>query len=190
MKFRKDFVTNSSSSSYICDICGNECSGWDINPYDYEMCECENGHILCQEHLINATREELIQKIIDIEEIDNYCNLSYSREELDCMDDFELFDVLIEITHGEIPESMCPLCRFDEYSSNDMARYLLTIYKVPKEEVFEMIKKNNKRRKKLYDFEYIAYVANKLNLDIGEIQSSWKKKYDSYKSFNNSMEVF
>lgn len=31
MKFRKSFVTNSSSSSYICEYCGKEASGWDMS---------------------------------------------------------------------------------------------------------------------------------------------------------------
>lgn len=37
MKFRKDFVTNSSSSSYVCEICGRTESGWDM-----ELSEARN----------------------------------------------------------------------------------------------------------------------------------------------------
>lgn len=44
MKFRKDFVTNSSSSSFVCDICGNVESGWDMSLQEAEMVECVNGH--------------------------------------------------------------------------------------------------------------------------------------------------
>lgn len=47
MKYRKDFVTNSSSSSYVCDICGNEVSGFDCSVRDGDMFECMNGHVIC-----------------------------------------------------------------------------------------------------------------------------------------------
>jgi len=45
MKIRKGFVSNSSSSSFVCDITGGTESGWDMGLSDVEMCECENGHV-------------------------------------------------------------------------------------------------------------------------------------------------
>lgn len=48
MKVRKGFVSNSSSSSFICEVCENVESGYDASPSDVGMCECENGHTLCQ----------------------------------------------------------------------------------------------------------------------------------------------
>ena len=194
MKYRKDFVTNSSSSSYICEICGNECSGWDVDIRDYDMCECENGHILCQEHLLNPTREEKINIILKNEywneETKEY-DITYTREYLEKLNDDELFEMLLSAEgYYEIPEYLCPICNFEEYSSNDMARYLLTKYKIPKEEVFAEIKKQNKRRRKLYDYEYIAYVVNKIGLELGAVQASWKEQYSSYKEFKESLESF
>lgn len=194
MKIRSDFVTNSSSSSYICEICGNECSGWDVDLRDYDMCECENGHVLCQEHLLNPPREEKIKIILENrywnEETREY-DIAYTREELEGMDDDELYEILLgSESYYEIPEYLCPICQFEEYSSNDMARYLLTRYKVPKDEVFAEIKKQNKRRRKLYDHEYIAYVVDKYGLKLGDIQAKWKEEFKSYKDFNDSLERF
>ena len=192
MKFRKDFVTNSSSSSYICEICGEEQSGWDISLEECEMFECENGHVLCQEHMLNPSREEQINEILK----NDYWNketreydIKYTREKLEAMDDDELFDLLVGDIYA-VPECLCPICQFEEYSANDMARYLLTKYKVSKDEVFAEIKKQNKRRRKLYDHEYIAYVAEKYNLKLGDIQAQWKNEYGSYREFNKSLEAF
>jgi len=42
MKIRKGFVSNSSSSSYICDICGDAFEMWDESPTS-----CEYGHYFC-----------------------------------------------------------------------------------------------------------------------------------------------
>ena len=68
MKFRKDFVTNSSSSSYICEICGRNESGYDIGLRDCEMMECVNGHIFCcEEALPFPSKEEMVKAIMENE---------------------------------------------------------------------------------------------------------------------------
>jgi len=51
MKIRTGFVSNSSSSSFVCDICGQDASGWDLDLADAGMCECRRGHIICNHHI-------------------------------------------------------------------------------------------------------------------------------------------
>ena len=63
MKFRKDFVTNSSSSSFVCDICGNVESGWDMSLREAGMVECVNGHTICQDEMLSAPREVMLRLI-------------------------------------------------------------------------------------------------------------------------------
>lgn len=47
MKIRSGFISNSSSSSFVCDMCGyNEC-GRDLSYEDADFYCCENGHELC-----------------------------------------------------------------------------------------------------------------------------------------------
>ena len=194
MKFRKDFVTNSSSSSFVCEICGHEESGFDLSLSECDMFECENGHVLCLEHMLDPTREEKINEILK----NDYWNpetreydIKYTREELEDMDDDKLFDTLLgSEKFYEVPECFCPICQFEEYSSYDMASYLLAQYKVSKDDAFAEIKKQNKRRRKLYDYEYIAYVVKQKNLNLGEIQASWKEKYKSYKDFREELKAF
>lgn len=184
MKFRSDFVTNSSSSSYVCQICGESGSGWDASPKDFNMTECVNGHVICQEHIITPSRDQLKEELLQFKNWDceNDCEVqAFTPDELSEMSDDDMIDVIME--DCEIPECMCPICQFEEYSENDMALYLLKEYKVPRDEVFAEIKKTNKRRRKLYDHEYIAYVASKFGLNLGEIQASWKEKYKTYAEF-------
>ena len=54
MKYRKGFVTNSSSSSFICDVCGAVEGGYDMGMEDANMYQCENGHMFCESHLLPA----------------------------------------------------------------------------------------------------------------------------------------
>lgn len=50
MKIRTGFVSNSSTSSFVCQICGNADAGMDASPSDFGMAECENGHTFCTSH--------------------------------------------------------------------------------------------------------------------------------------------
>ena len=48
MKKRYGFVSNSSSSSYTCQVCGEQGEYYDECP----TIECTNGHEFCEEHLL------------------------------------------------------------------------------------------------------------------------------------------
>lgn len=148
MKVRQGFVSNSSSSSFICEICGNTKSGYDLSLSDMGFVMCENEHIFCDEHLINMEGE--------IETL-GYENL--------------------------VLEKHCPICQFEEYSQPELARYLVKEYSIPKEIVFSEIKAVNKRRKKLYDNEYIEYVFKKHNLSDDVVLKNLKDRFEKYSNF-------
>lgn len=190
MKFRRDFVTNSSSSSYICEICGRNESGWDLCLSDCEMMECVNGHVFCCEEALKIPDKKELLKII----MENGLNrgwdskigdyVYYTEEQLEKLDDEILFyDFCSEDGHYSVPEEVCPICQFIEYSKNDLSAYLLKEYKIPRETVFAEVKKLNKRRRKLYENEYITYVCQKFELNPAEIVADWKEKFGTYKNF-------
>lgn len=107
MKFRKDFVTNSSSSSYTCDICGATESGWDISLEEAGMVECVNGHTICNDELLEIPRKELIKKILE----SGY--ETESEEELNSQhDDDSLLDIFWDQADNRYaaPEEFCPIC--------------------------------------------------------------------------------
>lgn len=83
----------------------------------------------------------------------------------------------------EVPECLCPICNFIEYSESDLSKYLLKEYGVSRDEVFAEVKALNKRRKKLYDNEYITYVCKKFDLNPTEIVAEWKEKFGTYTAF-------
>jgi hypothetical protein len=55
MKLRSGFISNSSSSSYICEVCGDTFEAYDegIAHFDLVMC-MDHEHLFCEEHAINA----------------------------------------------------------------------------------------------------------------------------------------
>lgn len=191
MKFRTSFVTNSSSSSFVCEICGRTETGYDMSLRDCEMYECVNGHTFCaDEALERPTKEEMIKFILENEyNKDHFDRVTwdsrdYSEEELIAMDEDILFeDFMTENGYYGVPESMCPICQFIEYSEYDLSAYLLKTYGVSREEAFAEVKKFNKRRKKLYENEYITYVCKKFDLNPTEIVANWKEEFKSYNAF-------
>ena len=85
MKIRLGFVSNSSSSSFTCNICGHTESGWDLPLSEAGFIECSNYHIFCEEHVKydnteihisylkeNSDNEEEIKKIEKLEESEDY----------------------------------------------------------------------------------------------------------------------
>ena len=114
MKFRKDFVTNSSSSSYVCEICGRTESGWDLSLSECEMMECVNGHIFCcDEALEMPDKKEMIKMILENEWNKEVWHdgkyKDYTEEELQEFDEDELFEEFFsEDCYYDVPECLCP----------------------------------------------------------------------------------
>ena len=194
MKFRKDFVTNSSSSSYVCEICGNVESGMDMCLSDAGMMKCVNSHVFCCDEALDfPSKKEMIQTILENEwntkkrynyYTRTYETTIYTEERLNDYEDEDLFfDFYNEEGHYNVPECVCPICQFIEYSEYDLSAYLLKEYGISRDEVFAEVKRLDRRRRKLYENEYITYVCKKFYLNPAEIVASWKEKFNTYGAF-------
>ena len=106
MKIRAGFVSNSSSSSFICDVCGDEVSGVEIELAWYELGSCENGHHFHKHEAVNK---------------DKPYSFTYNGEEYTYND----FEDAYQYDLGEIPSFYCPICNMKEVSYSDAVAYLL-----------------------------------------------------------------
>ena len=198
MKIRTGFVSNSSSSSFVCEICGRSEAGYDMGIEEAEMYECVNGHTFCISEAVEditgynseATVEEKIAIILEYHKKDLiYFKIKsgeISEEEIESyyeqiMEDLESEDMY------EVDEKYCPICQMLEMSNNDVYLYLENKTKITRAEAFAAIKNENRRRKKLYDNEYIRYVCDKIGKSSDEVADEIREKFSTYKEFAKSI---
>ena len=95
MKLRAGFVSNSSSSSYVCEVCDETFEAWDegISHFNLVMCE-EYDHLFCEDHRINPNDDG------------KYTMLEYDDEE-------------------RIDSKHCPICQMKEVSRHMVMMYAL-----------------------------------------------------------------
>ena len=140
MKIRYGFVSNSSSSSFVCSICKDTATDYDGEcEIEHEM--CENGHDMCSKHLkikrpsLKEMREALIK---DVQV--NYPKEDWAKE-TDLIEGFEADEV--EDSYADmmydngIPASQCPLCSFKILTDDDLLDYLLMLTGSTKKSMIE-----------------------------------------------------
>lgn len=155
MKLRYGFVSNSSTTSFTCEICGRTESYYDSSSCtDYGFVRCENDHGICEEEALEGELTEEQQ-----EELNN-----------------EGYD---------ISEKQCPICQFQVISNSDIKKYLKKEKKVDEAEAFAEIKKINKRRKVLRENEYVQYVCRKFLLTEESLLKETKERFGTYIKFLN-----
>lgn len=162
MKYRTDFVTNSSSSSFICDVCGTHIEGYDYSLSDAEMLECESGHTFCEHHI----------RIPTIEETYEYVKKNFDENQLVSLKKLTLFDKTIKPYEVEpnfassvcevikkttdwpydIPEMYCPICKLEHIDNYDKFHYLCKKLGFNMSEIIQEIKDKFETLDDLMDF--------------------------------------
>lgn len=138
MKIREGFVSNSSTSSFICDICKGLHYVMDGDIFsDCRLTECSHHHIFCVDH-------------IDIEFFKNKAKLMIAKEEAykifeDKIDSIENWEQMHEMWSSltekkeiytgvvadflfnlkdQLPSHICPICSNMEIAGCDILDYL------------------------------------------------------------------
>ena len=134
MKTRNGFVSNSSSTSFTCDVCGEEQSGMDLSRSDAGMQECTNGHTFCDSHELSYEVSEGDMRKALITSAEKYRNAKWKKPgEVDAeiatinaksLDELqEDFDDYCSDA-GCVPDK-CPICQMQNVSDGDAVRYAL-----------------------------------------------------------------
>ncbi len=130
MKLRNGFVSNSSSSSFICQVCGAEASGWDMCRRDAGMVSCINGHTFCKDHILLADEyEEACEKG---GEIDYGKWVALSEEE---QRDWRKVGIPDDYQDYEVPTDFCPICSFVEIDPDDVVNYMFKRHEMTRDDI-------------------------------------------------------
>lgn len=154
MKIRKSFVSNSSSSSFVCDVTGETAGGYDLCLSDIDWEECANGHTLSYGAIKDIDNKELdkfrdeardwIQKVgrewrnarFGEEYVWNAeKGLKRWRFRQPVESDPDFYKEWMAMPESErqsylsaedcLPTKFCPICNFSVLSDSDIRRYIL-----------------------------------------------------------------
>lgn len=128
MKFRKGFVSNSSSSSFICDISGEIFTGMDMCLSDFDLYQCVNGHTFHKDFLVKDPQEVTLAEKKEIYK--KYVNGKFNDDTIE-----SLWEDFIADFSYETPSEFCPICSFKEMHKKDMLTYLMKKYDLTKEKL-------------------------------------------------------
>lgn len=180
MKYKNDYVTNSSSTSYVCDVCGISESGYDLSLRDIDWVECQNGHTLCSEDIRTPTREELTKAIGGRCDI---AGVQIDGKPIEEASDGELCRFVYEMDEDEVDPVFCPICQWEVMSDADMSRYFEKKHPGSRQEAFNDVKQRNKRRRVLRDSEHLSYIHEHYGVDIKATWETLHKRFHSYRRF-------
>ena len=134
MKIRNGFVSNSSSSSFTCDVCGESQSGMDMGLSEAGMFECENGHTCCESHQLEtnevSTDEKRKRLLSEVEDSSYYKTRPREKavelDEIANLDESEVDERYEDVvSDGGHAAQECPICMFQKLDQTLAFRYLL-----------------------------------------------------------------
>ena len=146
MKVRYGFVSNSSSSSFTCLVCGSTESGMDACASDFDFMECDNGHLFCNTHMIrNKVKDELehkIQKIRNNGYKEYVSRLEVALKLEDEEDKIEEIDSIIECMGDidSVDSLLCTICQFLNPIEPQFSFWLLKKLGLTEKEALKKIK--------------------------------------------------
>ena len=145
MKIRTGFVSNSSSSSFVCDVCAYSEAGWD-GQYDIQVVRCQNGHEMCEEHvdIPEKITEENKQELFNY--IKEYCPTEKCPKIDESLDELQSWWAKTRrwLFSEGIDAKDCPICNLSVVKDGEIVKHLLEKYDLSRKSVEEEIRKGAK----------------------------------------------
>lgn len=143
MKIRSGFVSNSSSSSFMCLVSGDLFGGMDMGLSEFDASQCENRHIFYDDYVVENPNEKGYASWIR-EEVKTTRMYGDNKGELYHLDFIDLLEAtntqlsddtglvsLWEENEGdeydEVPAFKCPICSLTHIQDSTRVTFLLMV---------------------------------------------------------------
>jgi len=147
VKIRKGFVSNSSTTSFTCDACGEVISYHDsCSDDDVGIIRFSCGHSTCSCTEVDFSKKK-DQKLWREDAEKQLRESDYGPEELErILKIKDFFEFVDECKNYEIynPSSLCPVCSFKAFNDDFVYRYILLKHKLKLDDVRKEMKKTFK----------------------------------------------
>ena len=149
MKVRNGYVSNSSSSSFLCNVCGRMESGYDASPSDFGMMELQCGHTICEhEKNIDYTLGQMLKSVKKDEQNNEFVEIlkkeieKFGEDAKPSMEFDSEFLAQMEEIYGsyDMPDFLCPICTMKVIESENKYKYLLHKFNLKDEDIEKEIK--------------------------------------------------
>jgi hypothetical protein len=129
MKTREGFVSNSSTTTFVCDICSNSEGGMDCSAAEVGFARCINEHEFCEAHLIGAAQktppEDMLAFIKTLDSRFYQKTIDQAQQHYDNKRFDHLEDMYRDYREGRVDSSRCPVCNFQSPLIRPFCKWLL-----------------------------------------------------------------
>lgn len=144
MKTRNGFVSNSSSSSYVCDITGEAFEVQDACFRDAGLAQCEAGHYFQTRFLVPYTPSYPTKEVM----LNSLCEVTDSKRE--CLRFLEMNEFELQQAYAKkflnsrkddyVRPQECPLCTMNKVRDTHLVTYLLKKQGITREQLIAQIR--------------------------------------------------
>lgn len=150
MKYRTGFVSNSSSTSFTCDITGRTESGYDMGLEEIGMFECQAGHTFDEDCIdLDDVRKDLRPEATKIFHNEYAKDNEFSETFID-----DIVHDLMGDYRYDLPEKFCPICQMKNFTHRDLRRFFIAYRAeqsgVSKEEAEQLLYEDIRNKFKSY----------------------------------------